>query len=88
MSSRCHRVCQRRGVLIVAAAGNDGVDIDASGFWFTSNEAYPANYENENILAVAASGHKDELTDFSNYGVTSVDVAAPGEYILSTIPDN
>ncbi len=68
-----------KGVLFVAAAGNSGEDNDA-----TPN--YPANYDIDNILAVAATDSEDELASFSNYGETSVDMAAPGVSILSTVP--
>lgn len=68
---------QDNGVLIVAAAGNDGKDIDNS-------PVYPASYADSNILTVAASTSGDQLAAFSNYGDTSVDVAAAGENILST----
>jgi subtilisin family serine protease len=64
--------------LFVCAAGNTGSDNDA---W---NE-YPAGFESSNILAVAASDQDDNLAYFSNYGATSVDVAAPGSNILSSI---
>ncbi len=71
-------------VLFVAAAGNGGMDgigddNDASPF-------YPASYELPNIISVAATDHNDSLAEFSNYGATSVDVAAPGVSILSSIP--
>ncbi len=68
---------QEKGVLVVAAAGNDGKDIDNS-------PVYPASYTDSNILAVAASTADDQLASFSNYGDTSVDVAVPGENIIST----
>jgi subtilisin family serine protease len=68
---------QDKGVLIVAAAGNDGVNIDKT-------PTYPASYTNSNIIAVAASTASDTLASFSNYGPDSVDVAAPGENVRST----
>lgn len=67
------------GVLFVAAAGNDGVDNDTGG-------DYPASYNLDNIIAVAATDQDDGLASFSNYGATTVDVAAPGTNIYSTIP--
>ena len=70
-----------KGVLFCAAAGNDGKDIDAE-------PSYPASYDADNIIAVAASDQDDALASFSNYGANSVDVAAPGTNILSTYPDN
>jgi len=59
------------GVLFVAAAGNYGTNNDASPL-------YPASYDLDNIIAVAATDQDDNLANFSNYGSTSVDVAAPG----------
>jgi len=72
------------GILFVAASGNgnllgNGVDNDATPF-------YPASYENENVIAVAASTIEDRLASFSNYGQTSVDLVAPGVGIRSTLP--
>ena len=65
--------------VVVCAAGNDGTDNDTSPL-------YPASYDSPNIIAVAATDQNDELASFSNFGVTSVDVAAPGTNIYSTIP--
>ncbi len=69
------------GILFVAAAGNENNNND-------NNPNYPSNYENENILAVAASDRRDKRSGFSNYGFVSVDIAAPGSDILSTTPGN
>lgn len=66
-------------ILFVAAAGNSGTDNDVSPH-------YPANYSQDIVVSVAASNHNDDLAYFSNYGATSVDLAAPGESILSTLP--
>ncbi|MDZ4782623.1 MAG: S8 family serine peptidase [Planctomycetia bacterium] len=70
------------GILFVAAAGNgqDGI----SGVDTDSNAFYPASYELDNILSVAAVDSADQLAKFSNYGPTSVDLAAPGIGVLST----
>jgi len=67
------------GILFIAAAGNDENDNDAS-------PSYPASYDIPNVLAVAATNSNDELAWFSNYGATSVDLAAPGQEIKSTLP--
>lgn len=64
-----------KGVVIVAAAGNDG----------RSLASYPAYYTN--CIAVAATDQSDAKASFSNYG-SWVDVAAPGVSILSTIPNH
>jgi thermitase len=74
------------GHLFVAAAENGGED--KIGDDNDSNPVYPTSYESPNIISVAASNDHDDLTTFSNYGATSVDLAAPGENILSTLPDN
>jgi subtilisin family serine protease len=66
-------------MLFVFAAGNDRIDVDAS-------PVYPCAYPTENILCVAASDQSDRLADFSNYGASTVDLAAPGVGILSTVP--
>ena len=69
------------GGIFVAAAGNAGNDND-------SDPSYPANYDLPNIISVAASDDDDELASWSNYGTASVDIAAPGVSILSTLPDD
>ena len=69
------------GMLFVAAAGNDGENNDT-----TPN--YPSNYDVSNIIAVAATNSSDGLASFSNYGLTQVDIGAPGVGILSTTPGN
>jgi thermitase len=63
----------QRGAVIVAAAGNDGIN----------QPNYPANYPN--VIAVASTNAQDVKSAFSNYG-TWIEVAAPGEDILSTYP--
>jgi subtilisin family serine protease len=70
------------GVLFVAAAGNGAADNDLAG-----QSIFPASYDLDNIISVAATDQDDELADFSNYGPTSVDVAAPGANTYSTKPD-
>lgn len=67
-----------KGVIIVAAAGNNGTDND-------SVASYPANYEN--VIAVGSSDSLDDASSFSNYGPRSVQVFAPGSSILSTYPN-
>lgn len=67
-----------QGVLVVAAAGNQGRDID-------EYPMYPASLTDENIISVAATTADDDIAYFSNFGVTSVDVGAPGYNIQSTV---
>ena len=65
------------GILFIAAAGNSGIDID-------STPRYPAAYNVDNIISVAATDDDDQLASFSNYGDTNVDLAAPGDNIRLT----
>jgi subtilisin family serine protease len=82
------RYAEKKGVLLVHAAGNDAKNID-------SNFNYPNPvYENgkgraKNVITVGASGDKKNgglTASFSNYGKKEVDVFAPGVGIYSTIP--
>lgn len=66
-------------MLFVVAAGNDGSDIDRA-------PSYPAAYDLDNIISVANLNMDGSLHSSSNYGIVSVDLAAPGSYILSTTP--
>jgi len=68
------------GCLFVAAAGNDGADLDED------EPHYPASFDSANLISVAATDHNDQLPGFSNFGATSVDLGAPGASILSTVP--
>ena len=70
------------GMLFVVAAGNNGQDLDS-----VSRPSIPASFDLPNILSVAAVDNTGQLASFSNYGETSVDVAAPGVDIASTFPD-
>ncbi len=69
------------GVLFVAAAGNNGANTD-------NRPSYPADYDLANVLSVAATDSSDRLATFSNFGVNSVDLGAPGVGIVSTIRNN
>jgi subtilisin family serine protease len=75
------RDARSTGHIFVAAAGNDGSNND-------SNAAYPANYDSDNVVSVAALDRYDNLASFSNYGASTVDIGAPGVGILSTTPNN
>ena len=75
---------EERGVLIVAAAGNEHHNTDVDDYRY-----YPAAYQQKglrNIITVASIDSENKILPSSNWGVRSVDVAAPGEGILSTIP--
>ena len=68
------------GVIVVAAAGNNASNSDATPF-------YPAGYINglDNVVTVAATDSNDVLASYSNFGANSVTIAAPGSNILSTL---
>jgi subtilisin family serine protease len=69
------------GILFIAAAGNEGTDNDVL-------PSYPAGYDLPNVIAVANSVQTDSLAFSSNFGLQAVAVAAPGQSVLSTIPNN
>jgi hypothetical protein len=67
----------QKGILCVFAVGNEGRNNDVESH-------FPSSHESENIIAVGISDRDDELVSWSDYGLSSVDVAAPGLQILST----
>ena len=73
-----------KGVLVVAAAGNNGLNNDFADF-------YPASHRLSNLVSVAASddspSNGSSIAHFSNTGTWKVDLAAPGYDILSTLPE-
>ncbi len=71
-------------ILVVAAAGNG--DILGRGLNTDERPFYPASLDLDNIISVAASDQNDQLARFSNFGPTTIDVAAPGVGIWSTEP--
>lgn len=73
----------KKGAISVCAAGNDNSDNDKNLM-----DNYPSTIDSPYIISVAASNEKDELAGFSNYGTESVDIAAPGTDILSTVSYN
>ncbi len=72
-------VAEQHGVLFVVAAGNSTTNIDLT-------MGQPVINDLHNIIAVAATDQNDRLAAFSDYGPNSVHLAAPGVYILSTVP--
>ena len=71
------RAAGEEGILFVAAAGNNGTSNDRSPH-------YPSNYDLPNVISVAATDRFDNLTSFSNFGIKTVHIAAPGKDIMST----
>ncbi len=76
------------GTLYVAAAGNDGVDVEQSGSTPCGEDPTRSGVAGaiDNVVCVAASDQLDLLASFSNRGAVSVDLAAPGTEILSLYP--
>lgn len=76
------RAARDAGIIVVAAAGNNARNNDATPF-------YPASFDLDNIVSVCATTRADEFAaGYSNYGATSVDIAAPGSSIYSTWPSH
>jgi subtilisin family serine protease len=69
------------GILYVASAGNDAANNDTT-------PKYPTNYFLPNVIGVAATTNTDALASFSNYGLHTVSVGAPGQSVYSTSPDD
>jgi len=69
---------KEQGVIFIAAAGNESTD----------KLSYPASYDLDNVISVAATDIADNIASFSNYGLPHVDIAAPGVDIESTVIDN
>jgi len=70
---------EQAGILAIAAAGNSAADTDNA-------PSYPASFPHAGIVSVAATNSRDQLASFSNIGRQTVDLAAPGVEILSTVP--
>ncbi len=68
-------------ILFVAAAGNDSSNNDV-------NPTYPAAIQQPNVLTVASTMQNDQLSSFSNFGLKTVHVGAPGSKVYSTVPGN
>lgn len=73
-------------MLFVCAAGNGSYS--NRGDNIDNTPEYPASYDLDNIISVANLSYNGKLDSTSNYGKTSVDIAAPGTYIMSTLPDD
>jgi len=70
---------EQADILFVAAAGNSALDND-------TNPHFPSSYEQASVLSIASTTHSDSMSSFSQWGLTSVDMGAPGSAILSTVP--
>jgi len=72
-------LAEKADILFVAAAGNNATSLELTPF-------YPASYALANIVSVASSTTTGSIASFSSYGVTSVDLVAPGVGIYTTAP--
>ncbi len=77
-SEQLYEVMKESDMLFVAAAGNDGTDNDEIPL-------YPSSFKLDNIISVASISPDGEMSAYSNYGKESVDIAAPGSDIYSTV---
>jgi subtilisin family serine protease len=80
---------EKKGVLMIHAAGNDAKDIDLGSNF--PNKKLKSGFIASNMIEVGANSSKKNTSlaaDFTNYGDTAVDVFAPGVNIISTLPDN
>lgn len=75
------QLAEKKGILFVAAAGNERSNSDKFHY-------YPADYGLSNIISVTAIDPTTEVLSSSNYGIQTVDIAAPGQNILSCLPNN
>lgn len=69
------------GIVVVSAAGNNGSDNDVT-------PRYPSSYKMSNSISVGSINKDYSYASYSNYGKNSVELAAPGSEILSTLPGN
>ena len=85
-SEELAQTIQNSHMLFVVSCGNGGI----SGLGYNTDEhpVYPASLPYDNIISVANILFDGTLSKDSNFGASTVDIAAPGSYILSTIPDN
>jgi subtilisin family serine protease len=72
------------GVLFVAAAGNFSEDNDDPANYYR----YPSSYDVDNIVSVMAIDSAESIAWFTSFGATTVDLAAPGVDVLSSVPSD
>jgi hypothetical protein len=77
-SDELYETMKESDMLFVAVAGNGGDDNDITPL-------YPGNFELDNLISVTSINAEGEMPFFSNYGAKTVDIAAPGNDIYSTI---
>jgi len=75
-----------RGILFIAAAGNNGVNIDGGAYYPAAYQCTSASRSWDCVISVASITSAGALSSFSNYGAATVDIAAPGSGIWSTLP--
>ena len=75
------KIANDKGILVVAAAGNEKSNSDVFKY-------YPADYDLDNIISVTAIDPTTKILSSSNWGKHTVDIAAPGQNIMSTLPGN
>tara|TARA_R110002072_G_scaffold534_6_gene3857 strand:- start:35241 stop:36419 length:1179 start_codon:yes stop_codon:yes gene_type:complete len=80
---RILKKAEKKGILVIAAAGNEESNIDIK-----SNAYYPASYGLKNIISVTAHDQNLRLLSSSNYGKRTVDISAPGHRIRSALPNS
>lgn len=78
---RALKAAEKLNIVVVAAAGNNKTNTDINNY-------YPANYGLKNIISVGAVEKNGDWVSFSNYGSKTVDIAAPGRNVFSTLPQN
>lgn len=83
--SELYNIMKDSNMLFVIASGNGEV---GKGFDIDAKKVYPAAFDLDNVISVANMNIDGNLEESSNYGKSSVDIAAPGNFILSTLPNN
>lgn len=82
-----NEIGKKYNVLVIASAGNDS----SGPFSWHNNDTspkYPASFDSENLLVVASTTSSGGMSSFSNIGIKTVDIAAPGSNIYSTLNGN
>ena len=85
-SEELYQTMKNSGMLFIVAAGNG--DSSGRGYNIDSLPVYPASFDLDNVISVANLRFDGQIDPSSNFGAKSVDLAAPGSYILSTVSGN